>query len=79
MKTMTCKQLGGACDKKFTANTFDELAEQSRAHGMEMMAAQDANHMQAIQTAMQIMQDPAKMTAWINEKIAVFEALPEDE
>ncbi len=26
MKTMTCKQLGGACDKAFSANTFEELA-----------------------------------------------------
>jgi hypothetical protein len=78
MKTMTCKQLGGACDKKFSANTFDELADQSRAHGMEMMAAQDADHMKVIQEAMQIMQDPAKMEAWINEKIALFESLPED-
>jgi hypothetical protein len=23
MKTMTCKQLGGACDKEFHAGTFD--------------------------------------------------------
>ena len=25
MKTMTCKQLGGACDKEFHANTFEEI------------------------------------------------------
>ena len=78
MKTMTCKELGGACDKKFSGETFDELAEQSRAHGMEMMVTKDADHVQAIQTAMEIMQDPAKMEAWINEKIAVFEGLAED-
>ena len=36
MKTMTCKQLGGACDKEFHANTFDEMAEMSKTHGMEM-------------------------------------------
>lgn len=78
MKTMTCKQLGGACDKKFTASTFDELADQSRAHIMQMMSLQDPDHMQSIQIAMQIMQDPAKMETWINDKIAVFDALPED-
>ena len=27
MKTMTCKQLGGACDQEFTAKTFEEIAE----------------------------------------------------
>ena len=30
MKTMTCRQLGGACDKEFRANTFEEIAEQSK-------------------------------------------------
>jgi len=36
MKTMTCKQLGGACDQTFQANTFEELTELSKQHGMEM-------------------------------------------
>ena len=36
MKTMACKQLGGACDKKFNANSFDEISEMSKQHGMEM-------------------------------------------
>lgn len=25
MKSMTCRQLGGACDKVFKANTFEEM------------------------------------------------------
>lgn len=49
MKTMTCKQLGGACDKAFSANTFEELAELSKQHGMEMFQTQDAEHLQAMQ------------------------------
>ena len=36
MKTMTCSQLGGACDKEFQAETFEEMAELSKQHGMEM-------------------------------------------
>jgi hypothetical protein len=36
MKTMTCKQLGGACDKEFYANSFEEMADLSKKHGMEM-------------------------------------------
>ena len=36
MKTMNCGQLGGACDKEFHANTFEEIAEMSKRHGMEM-------------------------------------------
>ena len=35
MKTMTCKQSGGACEKEFTANSFDEIAEMSKTHGMD--------------------------------------------
>jgi len=30
MKKMTCNQLGGACEKEFTANTFEEMAELSK-------------------------------------------------
>ncbi len=36
MKTMACKQLGGACDKIFQSNTFDEMAQLSKQHGMKM-------------------------------------------
>ena len=36
MKTMTCKQLGGACDLEFHANSFEAIAELSKKHGMEM-------------------------------------------
>ena len=36
MKTMSCKQLGGACDKLFSADTFDEIATMSQNHGKEM-------------------------------------------
>ncbi|WP_281387345.1 hypothetical protein [Arenibacter arenosicollis] len=41
MKTMTCKQLGGACDIQFHANTFKEMAELSKKHGMQMFKAGD--------------------------------------
>ena len=30
MKTMTCKQLGGACNLEFKAETFEEIAEMSK-------------------------------------------------
>ena len=45
MKTMT---LGGACDQKFTAGTFGEIAELSKNHGMEMFQAGDEVHLQAM-------------------------------
>lgn len=78
MKTMTCKQLGGVCEKKFTANSFAEIAELSKTHGMEMFQVQDLAHMQAMQKVMELMQDPTKMQAWFDEKKAEFDALAED-
>lgn len=30
MKVMSCKQLGGACDVLFQAETFEEIAQKSR-------------------------------------------------
>ena len=39
MKTMTCDQLGGACKETFQAETFEEMAELSKQHGMAMFAA----------------------------------------
>jgi hypothetical protein len=44
MKTMTCKQLGGACDQPFNATTFDEIAVLSKKHGMEMFQKGVAPH-----------------------------------
>ena len=41
---MNCKQLGGACDKAFHAKTFEEMAELSKQHGMEMFQQQDSAH-----------------------------------
>jgi len=29
MRLMSCKKLGGAFEKRFTANTFDELANEN--------------------------------------------------
>ena len=36
MKSMSCKQLGGACEQELHANTFEEIAELSKKHGMDM-------------------------------------------
>ena len=48
MKTMSCKQLGGACNKEFNASSFDEIAEMSQQHGMEMFQKNDEDHLKAM-------------------------------
>lgn len=78
MKTMTCKQLGGACDKTFQAETFDEMAELSKQHGMEMFQKQDEEHLEAMKRIQALMQKPEAMKEWFESKKKEFEALPED-
>ncbi len=78
MKTMTCKQLGGACDKEFSANTFEEIADKSKKHGMEMFQAGDAAHLKAMQNMQELMKSPEAMNEWFENKRKEFEALPED-
>ncbi|HIC44093.1 MAG TPA: DUF1059 domain-containing protein [Sulfurimonas sp.] len=78
MKTMTCKQLGGACDKVFKAESFDEMAELSRAHGMQMFQEGDAAHMKVIQEMLVLMNDPEAMEKWLDGKKAAFAAIADD-
>ncbi|MBL1243373.1 MAG: DUF1059 domain-containing protein [Sulfurimonas sp.] len=78
MKTMTCKQLGGACDKVFQAETFDEMAELSRAHGMQMFSEGDKAHVAVIEEMIKLMTDPGGMQKWVENKKALFAAAPED-
>lgn len=75
MKTMTCKQLGGACDKTFSANTFEEIAEQSRQHGMQMFQQGDLQHLQAMNDMREQMKDAKAMQAWMDMKRKEFESL----
>jgi hypothetical protein len=78
MKTMNCKQLGGACDKEFHANSFEEIAEMSKQHGMEMFQNKDEAHLKAMNEMQELMQKPEAMKDWFENKKKKFEALPED-
>ena len=79
MKTMTCRQLGGACDLEFRAASFDEMAELSKQHGMEMFQKGDAAHLQAMEEMKSLMADPSSMKEWFDGRRREFDALPEDE
>ena len=65
MKSMNCKQLGGACDKVFHANSFEEIAELSKQHAMQMLQIKDKAHLEA-------------MDEWFKNKRTEFNALPKD-
>ena len=76
MKTMTCKQLGGACDKEFIANTFEEISEMSKQHAMEVFQKKDGAHLKAINEMQELMKKPEVMKEWFENKKKEFEALP---
>jgi len=78
MKTMTCKQLGGACDMKFHANTFEEIAEMSKNHGIDMFQKGDKAHLEARNEMKTMLEQPQKMEEWFENKRKDFEELPED-
>lgn len=75
---MTCKQLGGACDKEFHGKTFDEMAELSKKHGMEMCQKGDMKHIKVMQEMMELMKNPEAMKLWMNNKKKEFDELPDD-
>ncbi len=78
MKTMSCKQLGGACDKKFHADSFEEIAGMSKQHGMEMFQENDEAHLKAMNEMQALMKEPEAMKDWFENKKKEFEALPDD-
>ncbi len=77
MKAMTCKQLGGACDLEFRAHTFEEIAEMSKQHGMEMFQLGDQEHLVAMKQMQDLMKAPDAMKEWFKEKQSLFESLPD--
>lgn len=75
---MTCNQLGGVCDLKFHADSFDEIVTQSKQHGMDMFQQKDEAHLKAMNDMKQLMQTPDAMKEWFDSKRKEFIALPED-
>jgi hypothetical protein len=78
MKTMTCRQLGGPCDKEIHAETFDEMVEMSQKHGMEMAEEGDVEHILVMEETKEGMNDPEVMKEWVEKTHREFDALPED-
>lgn len=74
---MTCRQLGGACDLEFHAETFEEMAKMSQDHGRKMYQKGDIDHLRAMEKINQMMQDPTIMQQWMDAKRKEFDALPQ--
>ena len=76
---MTCNQLGGACDTQFHAETFEEMAELSKTHAMEMAKKNDAAHIKKMEEMKNLMMTtPEKAQEWFANTKKMFDELPED-
>lgn len=76
MKTMTCRQLAGACDQSFSADSFEEIAAKSQQHGKEMFQQEDQAHLDAMSDMGKLTSE--EMNAWFEQKKEEFALLPED-
>ena len=77
MKSMTCEQLGGACGTVFHADSFEEMSELSKKHGMELR--EEEGHKKAMKEMMELMKDPEVMKEWYEGKKKEFDSLAKDE
>jgi len=73
MKMMRCNELGGACDKEFFGDTFEEIAKQSKEHGIEMINLGDKDHINAMEKMGELMRDSKNLDEWMNERKKMFD------
>ena len=78
MKTMTCRQLGGACDVPFRGNTADEVIKAEDKHLREVVAAGDESHKSALASMQGRWKNPISGVGWYLKTKKAFSALPED-
>lgn len=72
MKKMSCKQLGGACEIVFCGESFEEIANQSKQHGMEMIQKGDVPHIKAMNELQNQMKESGDFTKWFESKMDEF-------
>jgi predicted small metal-binding protein len=78
MKTMTCKQLGGACDLALRGNTADEVIKAQDQHLKEVVAGGDDAHEAALNDMKGRWKHPIKGMGWYRKTKRDFAELPDD-
>jgi hypothetical protein len=78
MRTMTCRQLGGACDLALHGETADEVIQAQDKHLKEVVAAGDEAHQSALNDMKGRWRNPIKAMGWYKNTKRAFAALPED-
>lgn len=78
MKTMTCRQLGGACDLPLRGTTADEVIKLQDEHLRSVVAEGDATHKDALQQMKGRWKHPIKGMGWYKNVKRDFATRPED-
>ena len=78
MKTMTCEQLGGACDLALRGETADEVIQAQDKHLKEVVKNGDEAHRAALNDMKGRWKNPIKGMGWYRNTKREFAALPED-
>jgi predicted small metal-binding protein len=78
VKTMTCRQLGGACDLPMRGDTADEVIKAQDRHLRDAVATGDASHEQARAEMKGRWRNPIRGMGWYKDTKRRFAELPED-
>ena len=78
MKTMTCRDLGGACDLRLQGETADVVIKAQDAHLRQAVAAGDVTHEEALHGMKGRWRHPVSGLGWYRKVKRDFAALPDD-
>ena len=78
MKTMTCKQLGGACDLRLQGDTADAVIKAQDRHLSEVVADGDDAHTGALKEMKGRWKRPISGMSWYRGVKREFADLPEE-
>jgi predicted small metal-binding protein len=78
MKTMTCRDLGGACDLELRGGTADEVIKLQDTHLKEAVAGGDATHTDALKAMQGRWKRPVAGMKWYRSTKRAFAQRPPD-
>jgi hypothetical protein len=78
MKTMTCRQLGGACERALLGSDANEIIHAQDRHLREVVAAGDSDHEPALRDMKGRWRRPVSGLKWYRRVQRDFAALPAD-
>ena len=76
MKTMTCRDLGGACDLAHDGESADEIIKKQDQHLKDAVAAGDTAHQEAADAMKARWRNPIKGMGWYKSTKKAFADLP---